>query len=703
MSKVIRAHIELAPEAAINSILRVDAQAMSKDIKSYIAANQINYYVVCNSWLLAIKQWSEYGWINVFDAIKRDGLINTIKRFSSSSDELVHGTDITDALCRNIYKDVQRDFALRHVPVNWDKNIGFNAMATALFLFRFPKRLSPKGNDLIQQKSIKDFLAVENRTKLLQRSGYPQYMLSRARVVMDTLDWDSIMSLVREIMPQDIMITSGVGFDAKASLGSKLVAICKSNPEYFGAPFGVPYSGAYPSVETEWYGENEHTDYKYEVRTVAVRAVPKSYKASRIIAMESTYRQAYAKRVFSIIDRFLPESINLHDQGQNQHLAEVGSIDGSLATLDLSNASDCISKSLIIQLFRNDVADLLLSLVATHYEIDGKVRLLHQFSTAGNSLTFVIESLVFWAIATASTQCQATLVSGNPGIVSIYGDDIIVSDEWAEGVIDWLEALGFIVNTDKSFYGSNNLYRESCGVEYLEGTDVSSLYYPRFPIEGEFVKGVCHLGNWYYHDEYLGTFTDSTSSLIDLQHKLYQVCYPAAMLIKELVKESHPKMTTSVEGSLNGDLWDYDDTRQKRYAPAASIEVRKVAGCVVPEGSISYRHPFTGEWRIVVLTPIKIEGFSRDYKYRMRTDRVLTKPVTDQQRRLLDLYNYYRFLKYGPKHFDDCIVTIRDLVSGTSREVTLSELNHTYDRSSISVSDAYGQLKISWGFSEALD
>lgn len=342
MSKVIRAHIELASEESIQSIVRKDAQSMSTNPNEYAAANQLNYYVAINTWLLCIKQWSEFGWMKVHDVIVRDGFIPTIKRFNDASDVLVHGEELDDALCLALYKDVERSYALRHVPVDWERNIGFDPMATILFLFRYPKRFSPVGNDKVQMESLSDFIRVENRTKLLQRQSIPYYFVNKVREVIATINWDAIMEECSGVSPQDILLTSGVGFDARASLGSKLLAISKSNPEYFRNPMGIPWAGAIPSVETDYYGQNEHTSYLFEKRVVAVRAVPKSYKASRIIAMEQTYRQAYAKRVFTIIDRYLPDSIMIHDQGQNQKLAEQGSIDGDLATIDLSHASDCI-------------------------------------------------------------------------------------------------------------------------------------------------------------------------------------------------------------------------------------------------------------------------------------------------------------------------------------------------------------------------
>lgn len=177
----------------------------------------------------------------------------------------------------------------------------------------------------------------------------------------------------------------------------------------------------------------------------------------------------------------------------------------------------------------------------------------------------------------------------------------------------------------------------------------------------------------------------------------------AAQLVSELIKEAHPRMTSSCEGSLNGDIWDYDDITQVRYAPAASFQtVRGIPGDS-PKGSVSYRHPYYDFWMTVIPTVLKIEGCTRDYKYRMRSKYDLQKAVSDFQQRLLDLYNYNQFLKYGPKKFSEGVIREYCVNTGEVIEHSVSDLTHAYDRTSVSRNEAYGQLTISWGFGEAVD
>lgn len=75
-----------------------------------------------------------------------------------------------------------------------------------------------------------------------------------------------------------------------------------------------------------------------------VEAVPKNWKTYRTIACEPTHnvplQLAFDDYVKSRLRRV---GINLTDQSLNQELARIGSIDGSLCTIDLSAASDTLA------------------------------------------------------------------------------------------------------------------------------------------------------------------------------------------------------------------------------------------------------------------------------------------------------------------------------------------------------------------------
>jgi hypothetical protein len=170
--------------------------------------------------------------------------------------------------------------------------------------------------------------------------------------------------------------------------------------------------------------------------------------------------------------------------GQEKHhaLARLGSLSNSLATIDLSSASDTVSKNLVKLLLPDDWFELLSDLrsPATEMEVllptirkDGKAGrakkqkrwvLLEKFSSMGNGFTFELETLIFYALA--------RIASGEDGReVSVYGDDIIVPTKHALDVIAVLKYFGFEPNSRKTYLSGP--FRESCGGDFFCGVLVT--------------------------------------------------------------------------------------------------------------------------------------------------------------------------------------------------------------------------------------
>lgn len=660
MASSILSSIELVSAPDIDRITKIDAPKVSTNHDAYIQKNQFGYYILVNTWLMAIRQYSRYGWIRVLDRIKKDGLLSVIASASSSADQLIQG-EISDAVFRNVFIDVKRTIQVPHTPINESKEIGHDPTATMLFLLRYPKRLSPLENDLVQKASIQDFLNTENRTKLWQRHEYSLNLINRVREEMSMLlNWeDATDEVIKHMTPEHIVLTSGANFDSGASLGEKLRALSTTEPRYFPRPFGYPIGIFFEGGKMEYWGNNN----QYDVRPVDVRAVPKSYKASRIIAMETVRNQGYAKAASLILDRFMPTATPIHDQGVNQELARKGSIDGSLATVDLSHASDTISKVFAFEVFPKRFWGVISQLLGTHTCVDGVTRLMQQMSTAGNALTFQLESLIFLAVAKASCVLYNEFadVPVDPEDVSVYGDDIIIPTEAYETLRDVMSALGFIINESKSF--ASGSYRESCGAEYWDGIDMSSYYFPRFPIEGK-IGSTIEIRLKYRRDSFTGEMADSLTSLVGLQHKLYHVAYDASQFIYMVIKSAFPKMTTSSPDSQNQDCWDYEDTYSIRYAPAAEI--------IRPEKGKTE------------LKRIKVEGQSRRLKFYPGTKYDLKLSPADQglAQVMLDLHNYQQFLLHGPRYEDPLLKLLGISAAPTSLE------------------QAFGKLTVNWSLKE---
>jgi hypothetical protein len=157
--------------------------------------------------------------------------------------------------------------------------------------------------------------------------------------------------------------------------------------------------------------------------------------------------------------------IDLRDQSRNQKLALAGSLDGSLATLDLSSASDTISTELVYTLLPVDWALLLDHCRSSRVLLEGKQIKLDKFSSMGNGFTFPLESLIFWALSASATES---------GFCSVYGDDIIVPTSDVERVMRLLEICGFSINMKKSYW--TGPFRESCGADYIRGSNIRPYY-----------------------------------------------------------------------------------------------------------------------------------------------------------------------------------------------------------------------------------
>ena len=211
------------------------------------------------------------------------------------------------------------------------------------------------------------------------------------------------------------------------------------------------------------------------VRGNVLFTVPKTTTIDRCAAKEPDLNMFLQKGVGNFFRSQLRRvGINLNDQSRNQRLAREGSITGALATMDLSSASDSVTCGLVQALLPPEWFDLLNCLRSPITIIDGEEHVNEMFSSMGNGFTFELESLLFYVLARATAYCTYS-----QGIISVYGDDIIVPAELFDD-LEWvLSFCGFSVNTKKSY--KSGPFRESCGGHYYNGYDVTP-FYLRAPI-----------------------------------------------------------------------------------------------------------------------------------------------------------------------------------------------------------------------------
>lgn len=221
------------------------------------------------------------------------------------------------------------------------------------------------------------------------------------------------------------------------------------------------------------------------VRGNRFTTVPKDCEKDRGIAVEPSinlfYQLGYGRLLRERLFRAGLDLVNA--QGLHRRVACENSLTGRLATLDLSNASDTICRTLVELLLPTRWFEALNDLRSPCTFIENRWVLLEKFSSMGNGFTFELETLIFFSISKAALQ-----MAGQPsqtGVdVFVFGDDIIVPSEGASTVIAALKLFGFSLNKEKSFV--EGPFRESCGGDYFRGVDVRPYFlgdYPREPQE----------------------------------------------------------------------------------------------------------------------------------------------------------------------------------------------------------------------------
>jgi len=275
------------------------------------------------------------------------------------------------------------------------------------------------------------------------------------------------------------------GFQCSPSLLPLLPRLLRCFPTWFNHQARVvAETGQSPSER----GEQVSGVY-VDIVDGALGFVPKSSLIDRGIVVEpvlNTLLQGGVGRLMA--EKLLTEcGLDLSKQEPNQVLARIGSIDGSLATIDLSSASDTVATNLVLDLFPDDWFDLLAQARSGSITFQGRRVVLEKFSSMGNGTTFPLETLLFWSFAASVAE-----IEGETGAIRVYGDDIIVPSPIAPMLMKVLRDLGFTPNPQKSFY--EGPFRESCGKDYYKGIDIRPAYldevgYPQLFSLYNFYKG----------------------------------------------------------------------------------------------------------------------------------------------------------------------------------------------------------------------
>jgi hypothetical protein len=205
------------------------------------------------------------------------------------------------------------------------------------------------------------------------------------------------------------------------------------------------------------------------VRGSKLAVVPKNAKKDRVICIEPSLNIFMQLGIGEVMRRRLKRQtgIDLNSQERNRLLAKLAYKD-DLVTLDLSAASDSVSRGLVEYLLPKDWLHACWLCRSPWTLVDGEWIELQKWSSMGSGYTFELMTLV------AYSTCASIVPLCELDKVSVFGDDIIVPRAYAGRVIDALNYLGFSVNMKKSHLAGD--FFESCGEHYFQGCSVKPFY-----------------------------------------------------------------------------------------------------------------------------------------------------------------------------------------------------------------------------------
>lgn len=608
--------------------------------KSIVVADvdKVNYYLAINLWL---------GYVNdnlgpnasqmLAMNITRDGLVQTIDDANLLYDLYRANTTFWSQTSTQI-DEIPFDLWSWEALMSGPRDRVLNALC---FLRRFS---SPMFNESLEQAGLEKFLAVNDRCRKLEmkslranveevkwnmyspsllQENIPErpistYLLERLRATARKYINECAISPKLHLYSPEVLemgyFSSGAVGDTGKTLYEKLVASAWHSPIC-----GTSLLGHIPMTRGHWVTCEEEnglaTEYASYVgisgATSTIKAVPKTYKTSRIIAMEEARNAFCGQALNAYLEKYV---INWHGhydkttQLPNRAAAIEGSFSDQMATIDSSSASDSISKEILRLIYPPRYYELIMEAAATHAAVGNKRVKLYTALTSGTGLTFTNETSFFCIVVDTAYDIAETYGEEDLIPFVVFGDDIVCDRRVYDLVCHILDMLGIVVNDQKS-YAFGTHYRESCGVEAYLGYHWDADYFPR--------SGLV-----------TGSMAEIVSSLVEMQHKLYYVAPSCSRFLTCVTKNLAPWMTGHKAGTNCTDLWmsrDYTDQRQ--LSPYAEIK--------------SVYSPFTDE-EFTYLSKLE----SREESYLPLYATLVNHPRKPRKLLWYDLVEEYRYLQW---------------------------------------------------------
>lgn len=265
-----------------------------------------------------------------------------------------------------------------------------------------------------------------------------------------------------------------------------------TNRDFYTKMFGGPLSTANPALyqfyiqglsDEWWLAETLRVAEFGTVRVPGskVTTAPKDAVTRRTICTEPSLEMLFQKGIGAQLEDILKTVFRIDLSLQpdvNRAMARLGSIDGSIATVDLKSASNNIAYGFVKFMVDNVNFGVLNTARCEYTEVNNRKQKLHMFSSMGNGFTFPLQTMLFAALVQATYENAHDYSWKTQRVYSVFGDDIIVKSSMYHVLCRVLKRCGFVVNDQKSHHVG--YFRESCGCDYFRG----------YAIRGVYLKGI---------------------------------------------------------------------------------------------------------------------------------------------------------------------------------------------------------------------
>lgn len=349
-----------------------------------------------------------------------------------------------------------------------NSTLDYKSSAQAVAFFKKSTYLE-SDNDLLVSNSIASFLRLEEELKTynlnrVKNSFYNSTIFTASRIMR------RLLGPLPDVSDLKVSFTKGATYSLAAA--DATVAAKLSN-RLDVTPLAKPYL-------LKWLGADRVFFDAYSDKKLItadgnkLSTVPKDFRKVRVICKEPLGNMIL-QRGFGLHMKNRLKTVGIFiETGQSDHKSLLKYDSDCWSTIDQSDASDRISRSLVKDLLPIEWYHVLDRIRSRKTLINGEWHELEKFMTQGNGFTFELETMIFYCLI----QAMHINIHGYKTVVSVYGDDVIVPVHHGKTVVENLSNFGLTVNTEKSFV--DGPFKESCGFDILEGKEVRPFYLKEF-------------------------------------------------------------------------------------------------------------------------------------------------------------------------------------------------------------------------------